>query len=205
MLFRSGHHIVVQGGTFYNKAVLRAFERIAGAEAVCPDISGLMGAFGAALIARDRYHGQPTETLDFAHIAALTYTAKTARCGGCENNCLLTVNTFSDGGRYISGNRCEKRVKNPNAAQPGANLMAYKRQRLFDYPALSEAEARRGVIGIPRVLNLYENYPYWATFFRQLGFRVMVSPFSTRAIYEDRKSTRLNSSHDRQSRMPSSA
>ena len=151
-----GHHIVVQGGTFYNKAVLRAFERIAGAEAVCPDISGLMGAFGAALIARDRYHGQPTETLDFAHIAALTYTAKTARCGGCENNCLLTVNTFSDGGRYISGNRCEKRVKNPNAAQPGANLMAYKRQRLFDYPALSEAEARRGVIGIPRVLNLYE-------------------------------------------------
>lgn len=114
----------------------------------------------------------------------MTYTAKTARCGGCENNCLLTVNTFSDGGRYISGNRCEKRVKNPNAAQPGANLMAYKRQRLFDYPALSEAEARRGVIGIPRVLNLYENYPYWATFFRQLGFRVVVSPFSTRAIYE---------------------
>ena len=179
-----GRHIVVQGGTFYNKAVLRAFERIAGTEAVCPDISGLMGAFGAALIARDRYHGQPTETLDFAHIAALTYTAKTARCGGCENNCLLTVNTFSDGGHYISGNRCEKRVKNPNAAQPGANLMAYKRQRLFDYPALLEEKATRGVIGIPRVLNLYENFPYWATFFRQLGFRVVVSPFSTRAIYE---------------------
>ena len=179
-----GRHIVVQGGTFYNKAVLRAFERIAGVDAVCPDISGLMGAFGAALIARDRYHGQPTETLDFAHIAALTYTAKTARCGGCENNCLLTVNTFSDGGRYISGNRCEKRVKNPNAAQPGTNLMAYKRQRLFGYPALSEEEATRGVIGIPRVLNLYENFPYWATFFRKLGFRVVVSPFSTRAIYE---------------------
>ena len=179
-----GRHIVVQGGTFYNKAVLRAFERIAGVEAVCPDISGLMGAFGAALIARDRYCGQPTAMLDFDQIAALTFTTKTARCGGCENNCLLTVSTFSDGGRYISGNRCEKRVKNAGAAQPGANMMAYKRQRLFDYPALEENEAKRGVIGIPRVLNLYENYPYWATFFRQLGFRVVVSPFSTRAIYE---------------------
>ena len=179
-----GRHIVVQGGTFYNKAVLRAFERIAGVEAVCPDISGLMGAFGAALIARDRYCGQPTAMLDFDRIAALTFTTKTARCGGCENNCLLTVSTFSDGGRYISGNRCEKRVKNAGAAQPGTNMMAYKRQRLFDYPALEENEAKRGVIGIPRVLNLYENYPYWATFFRQLGFRVVVSPFSTRAIYE---------------------
>ena len=179
-----GRHIVVQGGTFYNKAVLRAFERIAGVEAVCPDISGLMGAFGAALIARDRYCGQPTAMLDFDRIAALTFTTKTARCGGCENNCLLTVSTFSDGGRYISGNRCEKRVKNAGAAQPGANMMAYKRQRLFDYPALEEGEAKRGVIGIPRVLNLYENFPYWATFFRHLGFRVVVSPFSTRAIYE---------------------
>ena len=179
-----GRHIVVQGGTFYNKAVLRAFERIAGVEAVCPDISGLMGAFGAALIARDRYCGQPTAMLDFDRIAALTFTTKTARCGGCENNCLLTVSTFSDGGRYISGNRCEKRVKNAGAAPPGANMMAYKRQRLFDYPALEENEAKRGVIGIPRVLNLYENYPYWATFFRHLGFRVVVSPFSTRAIYE---------------------
>ena len=179
-----GRHIVVQGGTFYNKAVLRAFERIAGVEAVCPDISGLMGAFGAALIARDRYCGQPTAMLNFDRIAALTFTTKTARCGGCENNCLLTVSTFSDGGRYISGNRCEKRVKNAGAAQPGANMMAYKRQRLFDYPALEEGEAKRGVIGIPRVLNLYENFPYWATFFRHLGFRVVVSPFSTRAIYE---------------------
>ena len=179
-----GRHIVVQGGTFYNKAVLRAFERIAGVEAVCPDISGLMGAFGAALIARDRYCGQPTAMLDFDRIAALTFTTKTARCGGCENNCLLTVSTFSDGGRYISGNRCEKRVKNAGAAQPGANMMAYKRQRLFDYPALEENEAKRGVIGIPRVLNLYENFPYWATFFHHLGFRVVVSPFSTRAIYE---------------------
>ena len=179
-----GRHIVVQGGTFYNKAVLRAFERIAGVEVVCPDISGLMGAFGAALIARDRYCGQPTAMLDFDRIAALTFTTKTARCGGCENNCLLTVSTFSDGGRYISGNRCEKRVKNAGAAQPGANMMAYKRQRLFDYPALEENEAKRGVIGIPRVLNLYENFPYWATFFRHLGFRVVVSPFSTRAIYE---------------------
>ena len=97
-----------------------AFERIAGAEAVCPDISGLMGAFGAALIARDRYHGQPDrDAATLPDIAALTYTAKTARCGGCENNCLLTVNTFSDGGRYISGNRCERAGGKPQRRPAG--------------------------------------------------------------------------------------
>ena len=180
-----GAHIVVQGGTFHNEAVLRAFEKIVGVKAVCPDISGIMGAFGAALLARARYQGQPTTTLSFQEIHDLTFTGKTARCGGCENNCMLTVNSFSNGGRYITGNRCEKKIRSDTAAaEPGEDMFAYKRRRMFDYEPLPEAEARRGVLGIPRVLNLYENYPYWAVFFRELGFRVVLSPFSTRKIYE---------------------
>ena len=179
-----GEHIVVQGGTFYNKAVLRAFEKIAGVEAVCPDISGIMGAFGAALLAKQRYAGQPSTMLSFEEIHNLTYTTKTTHCGGCENNCMLTVNTFAGGRRYVTGNRCEKMIRSAEAAEPGPNLFEYKRKRIFGYEPLSESEAKRGVIGIPRVLNLYENYPYWATFFRELGFRVVLSPFSTRKIYE---------------------
>ncbi|MBP5159983.1 MAG: 2-hydroxyacyl-CoA dehydratase, partial [Lachnospiraceae bacterium] len=179
-----GSHIVVQGGTFYNKAVLRAFEKISGAEVVCPDISGIMGAFGAALIARDRYKGEPCSMLSFEEIENLTYTTKTAHCGGCENNCMLTVNTFAGGGRYITGNRCEKKIGGNACARKGENLVEFKKKRMFDYEPLSEEEASRGVIGIPRVLNMYENYPYWATFFGNLGFRVVVSPFSNRSIYE---------------------
>ena len=180
-----GARIVVQGGTFYNQAVLRAFEKITGAEVICPDISGIMGAFGAALLAKQRYTpGQATSMLSFEEIHDLTYTTKTTHCGGCENNCMLTVNIFAGGRRYITGNRCEKKVGHLSGAEPGPNLFAYKQRRMFDYPPLSEAEARRGTIGIPRVLNLYENYPYWATFFRELGFRVVLSPFSTRKIYE---------------------
>ncbi len=179
-----GEHIVVQGGTFYNKAVLRAFEKISGAEAVCPDISGIMGAFGAALIARDRYRGEASSILSFEEIRALTYTTKTAHCGGCENNCMLTVNTFAGGGRYITGNRCEKRIGGGQGTRKGENLVEFKKKRMFDYEPLSEEEAARGVIGIPRVLNMYENYPYWATFFKNLGFRVVISPFSNRSIYE---------------------
>lgn len=178
-----GRHIVVQGGTFYNQAVLRAFEKIAGVNAICPDISGLMGAFGAALIARQRYDGSEGTMLSFGEIQALTYRTKTTHCGGCENNCVLTVSTFSDGGRYISGNRCEKKIKTHTDTVPGENMAAYKRHRIFDYPSLGE-DAPRGTIGIPRVLNLYENYPFWATFFRHLGFRVVLSPFSTRSVYE---------------------
>ena len=178
-----GRHVVVQGGTFYNHAVLRAFERIAGVEATCPDISGIMGAFGAALLARQRYHGQQTAMLPLAEIAALTYTTTTARCGGCSNNCMLTVNTFPGGRRHITGNRCEKGLGGRGAEKDVPNLFAYKRQRMFDYAPLEEQEAKRGVIGIPRVLNLYENYPFWATFFRKLGFRVVLSPFSDRSLY----------------------
>ena len=177
-----GSHIVVQGGTFYNKAVLRAFERIAGVEATCPDIAGIMGAFGAALIARQRYHGQQSTMLSLDEIAALTYTTATARCGRCQNNCLLTVNKFSGGRRHVTGNRCERGLGGDKAADRAPNMVAYKQKRIFDYPPLEDAP--RGVIGIPRVLNMYENYPFWATFFRELGFKVVLSPFSSRKLYE---------------------
>lgn len=179
-----GTHIVVQGGTFHNKAVLRAFEKIAGTEATCPDISGLMGAFGAALIARRHYNGQKTSMLSLDEIVALTYTQKSQRCGGCSNNCMLTVNKFPNNKKHISGNRCEKGSGKIESGARGANLMEYKRRRIFDYEPISEREATRGTIGIPRVLNIYENYPFWATFFKKLGFRVVLSPFSDRRIYE---------------------
>ncbi len=179
-----GRRIVVQGGTFYNQAVLRAFERVADTEAVCPDIAGLMGAFGAALIARHRYRGQESSMLPLEEIAALTYTSRSARCGGCVNNCMLTVNSFSGGRRHITGNRCEKGAGGVRKDRNVPNMVAYKRERIFAYAPLPEAEARRGVIGIPRVLNMYENYPFWATFFRELGFRAVLSPFASRKIYE---------------------
>ena len=175
-------HIVVQGGTFYNQAVLRAFEKIAGVEATCPDISGIMGAFGAALVARERYHGQESTTLPLNDILSLTYTTSTTRCGGCSNRCMLTINKFPGGRRHVTGNRCEKGLGGTGTGRKGPNVMAYKLKRMFDYPPLENPS--RGVIGIPRVLNMYENYPFWATFFRELGFRVVLSPMSNRKIYE---------------------
>ena len=179
-----GAHIVVQGGTFFNEAVLRAFERISGAQVTCPDIAGIMGAFGAALLARQRYHGQASTMLPLENMEKLTYTTSAARCQGCQNHCMLTVSAFPGGRRHISGNRCEKALRGERSKAPGENLFAYKRERIFAYPPLEPENAPRGEIGIPRVLNMYENYPYWATFFRALGFRVILSPFSTRAIYE---------------------
>ena len=176
-----GKHIVVQGGTFYNQAVLRAFESIAGVEATCPDIAGIMGAFGAALIARQRYHGEASAMLPLDKILELEYTTKTVRCGRCQNNCLLTVNTFPGGRRHITGNRCERGLGG-NEKQKAPNLVEFKRERLFRYPMPESAP--RGVVGMPRVLNIYENYPFWATFFGSLGFRVELSPLSTRKIYE---------------------
>ena len=177
-----GRHVVVQGGTFYNQAVLRAFEKIAGVEATCPDISGIMGAFGAALIAKERYHGQETSMLPMDEILSLTYTTSTARCRGCSNRCMLTINRFPGGRRHITGNRCEKGQGIADTEVKGPNVSAYKRERMFDYPPLEDAP--RGTIGIPRVLNIYENYPFWATFFQRLGFKVVLSPESKREIYE---------------------
>lgn len=180
-----GKHIVVQGGTFYNDAVLRSFERISGCHAVRPDIAGIMGAFGSALIARERYEkGYKTSMLSFEDIFALSVETSMTRCKGCTNHCLLTINKFSNGRRYITGNRCERGIgKEPNADHI-PNLYDYKLHRTFDYEPLSEEEAKRGVIGIPRVLNIYENYPFWYTFFTNLGFRVILSPESSRKIYE---------------------
>ena len=179
-----GKHIVVQGGTFYNKAVLRAFERIAGVNATCPDISGIMGAFGAALIARERYKGQASVMLPLSEIIDLKYTNTTARCGRCSNNCMLTISQFSGGRRHITGNRCERGLGGDATGPKGENLIEYKRNRLFSYEPLGEKEAKRGVIGIPRVLNIYENYPFWATFFKELSFSVLLSPQSDRKLYE---------------------
>lgn len=177
-----GSHVVVQGGTFYNQAVLRAFEKISGVEAICPDISGMMGAFGAALIARERYQGQKSSMLSIPEALALSYTTTTGRCGGCGNRCMLTVNKFPGGRRHVTGNRCEKGLGAAVSTDKGPNLMAYKLKRIFDYPPMENAP--RGTIGIPRVLNMYENYPFWATFFRELGFGVLLSPPSSRRIYE---------------------
>ena len=179
-----GQHIVAQGGTFYNKAILRALEKIAGVEVTCPDISGLMGAFGAALIARDNYRGKQTSMLPIEEILSLTYTSATRRCGGCSNNCMLTVNKFPSGRIHVTGNRCEKGLGSTLASRKAPNMVEYKRKRIFDYAPLPENDAKRGVIGIPRVLNMYENYPFWATFFKELGFSTVLSPFSSRKIYE---------------------
>ncbi|MBE6663849.1 MAG: 2-hydroxyglutaryl-CoA dehydratase [Ruminococcaceae bacterium] len=179
-----GAHVVVQGGTFYNHAVLRALEKISGVNVTCPDISGIMGAFGAALLARNHQKGAKSSMLPFDEIEKLTYKSTTVRCKGCSNSCILTVNTFEGGRRYITGNRCEKGGEVDKSVVKGENLVSYKLNRIFGYEPLPENEARFGKIGIPRVLNMYENYPFWATFFRQIGFSVVLSPLSTKKIYE---------------------
>lgn len=180
-----GKHVVVQGGTFYNNAVLRSFEKISGCQPVRPDIAGIMGAFGAALIARERYdQSEKTTMLSLDDILNLHYETSMARCRKCTNNCVLTVNRFDGARKFISGNRCERGLGKEKANNDVPNLFEYKNQRMFDYDPLTEEQAERGTIGIPRVLNLYENYPFWAVFFRELKFRTIVSPQSTRKIYE---------------------
>ncbi len=180
-----GEHVVVQGGTFYNDAVLRGFEKISGVHAVRPDIAGIMGAFGAALIAKERYADNPhTTMLPINEIDALTYEAKIRRCQFCNNHCVLTEDHFSDGRVFTTGNRCERGLgleKNPDHIP---NLYDYKFKRLFRYQPLKKDEAKRGTVGIPRALNMYENYPLWATFFTKLGFRVQLSPMTNRKVYE---------------------
>ncbi|MDO4464401.1 MAG: acyl-CoA dehydratase activase-related protein [Bacillota bacterium] len=180
-----GKNIVVQGGTFYNDAVLRSFEKIAGCEAVRPDIAGIMGAFGAALIAREHYsEGYETTMLPFEKIDTLQFETSMAKCKGCTNSCRLTINKFTGGRQYISGNRCERglgKQKNENGIP---NLFDYKLKRIFGYEPLPADEAPRGTVGIPRVLNMYENYPFWFTFFTKLGYQVVLSPLSNRRIYE---------------------
>ena len=180
-----GKHIVVQGGTFYNDAVLRSFEKIAGCEAIRPDIAGIMGAFGAALIARERHQeGAETTMLSIDKINELKYTTSMANCRGCTNNCRLTINKFSGGRQYVSGNRCERGIGKEKNKDHIPNLYEYKYKRIFSYAPLTADKATRGKVGIPRVLNMFENYPFWYTFFTELKYEVVLSPTSTRKIYE---------------------
>lgn len=180
-----GKSMVVQGGTFYNDAVLKSFELISGREAVRPDIAGIMGAFGAGLIARDKYtEGYQTTLVSREEMNALEIKSTMARCQGCTNHCLLTINQFSGGRRFITGNRCERGLGKEKNENPAPNLYEYKRHRLFDYEPLTAEAATRGTVGIPRVLNMWEDYPFWFTFFTKLGYRVVLSPYSTKAIFE---------------------
>ncbi|WP_303921243.1 2-hydroxyacyl-CoA dehydratase [Treponema berlinense] len=218
-----GTKVVVQGGTFYNDAVLRAFEKISGVDVFRPDVAGLMGAYGSALIAFDQWcdltapkPGQeknwvpPKVVSNIAtleQLDAFKVELELTRCGGCQNNCLLTINTFSAGNekrQFITGNRCEKglerhklkdtkTVDGSNKENTGVedsvielpNLFDWKYKRLFNhYVPLKPEDAPMGSVGIPRVLNIYENYPLWFTVFTKLGFQVKLSPRSNKMIYE---------------------
>ena len=192
-----GSKVIVQGGTFLNDAVLRAFEQLSGVNAVRPDIAGNMGAFGAALLARDRFSRQDSQVsglLSLDALEALAPTHRTVRCKACSNHCLLTVNDFGvdeatgKHRRFITGNRCEKgagALGQATKADKVPNLFEYKSKRLFDhYTPLAEQDAPRGTVGIPRALNMYENYPFWFTFFTKLGWRVVLSDPSTKKTYE---------------------
>ena len=188
-----GRHIVVQGGTFYNDGVLRAFEKIANCEAIRPDIAGIMGAFGAGLIARERFHEESDRSggrqivstmLPIEQIESLRFTTHNAKCQGCTNHCRLTINRFSGGRQFISGNRCERGIGKKKNQDNLPNMYDFKQKLLFHRESLSADEADRGEIGIPRVLNLYELYPFWHTFFTKLKYRVVLSPPGSYRIYE---------------------
>ena len=180
-----GTNIVVQGGTFYNDAVLRSFETISECNAIRPDIAGIMGAFGAALVAKERYEDNHVTTiLSIEDINALTFETELKRCGKCTNNCMLTINHFSGNRQYITGNRCERGLGEEKNKNNLPNLFDYKNKRIFGYKPLNTEDAKRGTVGIPRVLNIFENYPFWYTFFTELSYKVVLSPVSSRKIYE---------------------
>ena len=183
-----GRNIVVQGGTFYNEAVLRAFEKEMGVEVIRPDIAGLMGAFGAALHGKAHSKADSHSTvLTEAELEAFSQEVQNVTCNGCGNHCQLTVNIFADGKRFISGNRCDKPVTG-KAADDELNLYAYKLQLLLDYRKI-QPESPRGTIGLPLCLNMYELLPFWHTLFTKLGFAVKTSPVSSRALYQEGQAT----------------
>ncbi len=174
-----GEHIVVQGGTFLNKAVLRAFERELGLDVVCPNIAGLMGAYGAALYAKE-LNIEKTTTITKDEIDSFEHTIKNMQCQGCNNHCLLSINTFKNNpNKFISGNKCEKPLGTKNKNK-GENIYEFTRNLLTSYKS---KENRRGRIAIPLVLNMYELLPFWTTFFSELGFEVVNSGFSSDKIY----------------------
>lgn len=180
-----GEKIVVQGGTFYGDAILRSFELISGREAIRPNLTGLMGAFGAAIISKEHYReGTKSNILNKDELENFSYRSINTNCGRCGNNCALTVNIFPDGGKYITGNKCEKGAGVKVEENNIPNLYEYKLRRTFDYKPLPLDKANRGRVGIPRVLNIFENYPFWHTFFTKLGFRVELSKASSREVYE---------------------
>ena len=179
-----GQHIVVQGGTFLNDAVLRAFEQEIGADAVRPDIAGLMGAYGAALHAWEHVPEHST-LLDAEALGHFTHEVRAVSCGLCSNNCQLTVNLFDGGRRYLSGNRCERPVTR-KASDNHLNIYQYKLEMLGKYEPVP---GPRGRIGIPMGLNMFELLPFWHTFFTKLGFEVITSPASNRELYLHGQST----------------
>lgn len=209
-----GNNIVVQGGTFYNEAVLRSFERLSGRNVIRPNIAGLMGAFGAAILAKENYEARACYIDDETaatvennisdnkndevkanniHISTLVskenvdnieMKSTNSRCRGCSNSCLLTINRFPNGNRFIAGNKCDTPLGNNTKDKNIPNLYEYKYNRIFNYEPLELNKAKRGIIGIPRVLNMYENYPLWFTLFTNLGFRVEISEKSSKELYE---------------------
>ena len=183
-----GEKIIVQGGTFLNDAVLRAFELELGRSVVRTNISGCMGAYGAALIARERSKPEDESTLlDIARLDSLVLKGKSIRCNGCTNACRLTINEFSDGKetrKLVTGNRCEKGAGSNKSNDDVPNLVRYKLEKLKSYKPLEPGLARRGTVGLPMALNMYENYAFWFTFFSQLGYRVITSDFSSKETYQ---------------------
>ncbi len=178
-----GEKVVVQGGTFLNDAVLRAFELLTGAEVVRPDLAGLMGAYGAALTASARYlESERSQVMSAKELLGFSVNTELDTCKLCQNHCQLTISAFSDGARHISGNRCDRGAGTvPDAVDSALpNLYAYKYRRVFSYRRLTKEQTTRGDIGIPRVLNIYENYPFWFTVLTSLGFRVILSKRSDR-------------------------
>ena len=182
-----GRRIVVQGGTFYNEAVLRAFEKEMGVNVIRPDIAGLMGAYGAALFGKKRAALRPGKSrlLDLAALKGFRQETRSEKCGQCGNNCQLTINTFADGGVYISGNRCEKPITGKKDADEW-NLYEFKRREILKY---KPGENRRGKVAIPLCLNMWELFPFWHTFFTSLGFAVYHSPLSNRKLYLEGQGT----------------
>ena len=177
-----GKYIVVQGGTFLNDCVLRAFELVSDRDVIRPNIAGLMGAFGAALIAKEENIEKST-LLNLTELNDFYCTTNLTRCKMCTNHCLLTIHKFKDGERFISGNRCDNplgKLKKNSAP----NMYEYKYNRLFSYVPLEPSQAPRGEIGIPRVLNIYDSYPFWFTLLTALGFRVVISDDSSKKLYE---------------------
>ncbi len=185
-----GDYVMVQGGAFYNLALLRALEIILGKKVMRMNISGLMGAFGSAIIAKEHFESTMEEStlLDAGEIAKFSVEKNTTRCNKCTNRCLLTIVKFSDGRKIISGNRCERGTGKAQTNEDSLNLFSYKYKRLFDYYIPYDKKSRK-TVGIPRVLNMYENYPFWFTLFHTLGFRVELSSPSSKSLYSKGLST----------------